>query len=187
MVEVEKRGGTLIFLDESGFSESPPIRRTWAPKGRTPVVISRGRNWQRMAAIGALAYRRDGRAARVFLCLHRGNVRSPQIVAFLRHLRRHVRGKVVLIWDGLNAHRSTETRTHIEKQRRWLKVVRLPAYAPELNPVEGLWAWVKQGRLANTAEGGLDAVADRVRDGARQGRGRPRVLEGFLAKAGLSL
>jgi len=114
-------------------------------------------------------------------------VRSAQIVGFLRHLRRHVKGKATLIWDGLNAHRSVETRRHIEKQSRWLRVVRLPAYAPELNPVEALWAWIKQGRLANIAERPVGELADRVRDGARQGRRRPRLLEGFLKKAGLSL
>jgi transposase len=183
---VEKRGGTLIFLDESGFSECPPLRRTWAPRGETPVVVSRGRSWQRMAAIGALAYR-HGEQPRVFLRLHLGTVHSAEIVDFLRHLRRHVRGRVTLIWDGLNAHRSATTRNHIEAQRRWLRVVRLPAYAPELNPVEALWAWLKQGRLANTAEIGIDRLADRMRGGTRAGRRRPRLLHAFLAKAGLSL
>jgi transposase len=139
-----------------------------------------------MAAIGALAYRR-GKRPRVFLRLHPGTVRSAEIVACLRHLRRHVRGPVTLIWDGLNAHRSAVTRDHIDAQRRWLRVVRLPAYAPELNPVEALWAWLKQGRLANTAEVGLDRLAERVRTGTRAGRKRPRLLEAFLAKAGLSL
>lgn len=187
MAAPEKRGGTLIFLDESGFSENPPLRRTWAPKGETPVVKTRGRYWRRMAAIGALAYRADGRRARVFLTLHPGNVRSAEIVAYLKHLRRHVRGRATLIWDGLNAHRSVETRTHIDAQRAWLRVVRLPAYAPELNPVEGLWAWLKQERLANVAEQGLERVATRARRGARAGRRRPDLLRGFLAKAGLSL
>ena len=151
------------------------------------MVRTRGRNWHRMAAIGALAYRTDGRRMRLFLRLHDGTVRSPEIVAFLRHLRRHVRGRALLIWDGLLSHRSAQTRDHIARQSRWLRVVRLPAYAPELNPVEGLWAWLKQERLANLAEVGLDRLAERVRDGARSGRRRPRLLEGFLAKAGLSL
>ncbi len=139
-----------------------------------------------MAAIGALAYRR-GERPRLFLRLHRDTVHSAEIVAYLRHVRRHVRGPVTLIWDGLNAHRSAETKDHIQAQRRWLRVVRLPAYAPELNPVEGLWAWLEQGRLANTAEIGLDRLARRMRAGAGAGRRRPRLLEGLLAKAGLSL
>lgn len=151
------------------------------------MVRGRGRSWHRMAAIGALAYRADGQKARLFLRIHDGTVRSPQIVEFLRHLRRHVRGRVVLIWDGLNAHRSAETKAHLARQRRWLLAVRLPGYAPELNPVEAFWAWLKQGRLANSAEPGLEEILDRVRSGTREGRRRPRLLHAFLAKAGLSL
>jgi transposase len=140
-----------------------------------------------MAAIGALAYRRDGRAPGLFLRLHRGTVKSAQIVGFVRHLRRHVRGRVVLIWDGLNAHRSAETRAYLDKQSRWLTVARLPAYSPDLNPVEALWAWLKQQRLANLPDEEIDVLAEKVRDGARAGRRRWRLLFGFLAKAGLSL
>jgi transposase len=179
--------GTLIFVDESGFSETAPLRRTWAPAGKTPVVVSRGRSWSRMAAIGALAYRQDARAPGLFLQLRKGTVRSAQIVRFVRHLRRHVRGRVVLIWDGLNAHRSKETREYLDAQRRWLTVVRLPAYAPDLNPVEALWAWLKQKTLANLPDEELEALAERFRGGARAGRRRWRLIFGFLAKAGLSL
>lgn len=140
-----------------------------------------------MSAIGALAYRADGSSARVFFRLQEGNVGTEEIIAFLRHLRRHVRGQVILIWDGLAAHRSRATREHIERHHRWLRVERLPAYAPELNPVEALWAWLKQGRLANVAEDGLQRLAHRVRRGVRNGRRRQGLLWAFLAKAGLAL
>jgi putative transposase len=140
-----------------------------------------------MSAIGALAYRPGRGPAGIFLQFHAGNVRSEQVVRFLRHLRRHVRGPVTLIWDGLHAHRSVETREHMEKQRRWLTVIRLPAYAPELNPVEALWAWLKQQRLANVPEEALELLANRVRRGVRAGRRRPDLLLGFLAKAGLPM
>ena len=143
--------------------------------------------WLRMSAIGALAYRSDGSSARVFFRLHRGNITSEETVAFLRHLRRHVRGSVVLIWDGLMAHRSRATRAYVERHSRWLRVERLPAYAPELNPVEALWAWLKHGRLANVADEGLGRLAQRVRRGIKCGRRRSSLLWAFLAKAGLSL
>ena len=64
---------------------------------------------------------------------------------------------------------------------------RLPAYAPELNPVEALWAWLKYGRLANVAEDGLERLAARVRRGVRNSRRRQALLWAFLAKAGLDL
>jgi transposase len=174
-------------VDESGFSDCPPLRRTWAPRGQTPVVRSRGRSWRRLAATGALLYRGDGRRARVLLRFFTGTVKSAETLTFLRHLRRHVRGKAILIWDGLGAHWSREVRDYIHAQRRWLTVVRLPAYAPDLNPVEGLWAWTKQGGFANTAPDDLDDIRQRARRTVARGRRRQPLLWAFLAKAGLSL
>jgi transposase len=137
--------------------------------------------------IGALAYRvRSPRRSRVFLMTHPGAIRSPQVVRFLRHLRRHIRGRVILLWDGLHAHRSLETRAYVEAQRSWLTVHRLPAYAPELNPVEGLWAWCKGTAAANLCPESLGPVRHQLRLGRRRLGRHPDRLRGFLHKAGLS-
>jgi transposase len=62
----------------------------------------------------------------------------------LEELHTHLAGqKVTLLWDGLPSHRSKKMKTYLASQRRWLVVERLPAYAPELNPVEKLWANLK--------------------------------------------
>jgi putative transposase len=139
-----------------------------------------------MSAIGALAYHSSGECARVFFRFVRGNVGQDQIVAFIRHLRRHVRGEIALIWDGLSSHWTSKVRRALRRSRR-ITAVRLPAYAPELNPVEAMWAWLKQGRLANVPEEELESLANRVRRGVRSGRRRPLLLCAFLAKAGLRL
>lgn len=118
---------------------------------------------------------------------HPGAIRSPQVVRFLRHLRRHIRGSVVLLWDGLHAHRSLETRAYVEAQDAWLTVHRLPAYAPELNPVEGLWAWLKGTAAANLCPDGLPPVRRELRLGRRRLIRHPDRLRGFLHKAGLSI
>lgn len=178
--------GTIVFIDESGFSEGPVIRRTWAPRGITPVLRAKCRSWKRASAIGALGYRVDRPRARVFLKLHDKEIRSEQVLRFLQHLRRHIRGKVLVLWDGLAAHRSILVRDWVERQS-WLQVERLPAYAPELNPVEGLWSWSKGKSLANVCSTTLDPVLDRVRGGIRKIRRRQNTLRGFLHKAGLSL
>jgi len=138
--------------------------------------------------IGALAYRaRAPQHARVFLMTHPGAIRSPQVVRFLKHLRRHIRGRVVLLWDGLHAHRSLETRAYVESQRAWLTVHRLPAYAPELNPVEGMWAWCKGTVAANLCPESLTPVRRQLRRGRRRLGHHPDRLWGFLHKAGLSI
>ncbi len=118
---------------------------------------------------------------------HLGAIRSPQVVRFLQHLRRHIRGPVVLLWDGLHAHRSLVTRAYIEAESAWLTVHRLPAYAPELNPVEGLWAWFKGTAAANLCPDGLAPVRRQLRLGRRRLGRHPDRLRGFLHKAGLSI
>ena len=175
----------FVFIDESGFSEGAVIRRTWAPRGQTPVLRPKLRSWRRASAIGAVGYRRSGQA-RIFLKLHRGEVRAKQVLQFLRHLLRHIPGKVIVLWDGLSAHRAVLVREWISGQAR-LRVVRLPAYAPELNPVEGLWAWAKGTLLANVCEDHLEPITERVRCGIRNARQRPALIWGFLEKAGLFL
>ncbi|MFH1679726.1 MAG: IS630 family transposase [Candidatus Eisenbacteria bacterium] len=178
-------GGTIVFVDESGFSEAPVIRRTWAPRGRTPVLRPRLRHWRRMSAIGALAYRSQGKKARVFLSLRSGPVVSEEVVRFLNHLARHVRGPAVIVWDRLNIHRSFLVRAWFAGHSRF-QVEFLPAYAPELNPVEGLWSWLKGSQLANVCEDSLDPILQLVRRGTRRVRRRPDLLQGFLEKSGLS-
>ena len=123
----------------------------------------------------------------MLLCLHDGPVRSAEVVRFLVHLRRRARARVTLIWDGLGAHPSGITKTHVERQRRRLRTARLLGYAPELNPVEGLWAWLQQRQLANGGDRDLTEITARVHVGLRAGRRRPGLLLGLLAKAGLTL
>lgn len=177
--------GTVVFVDETGFSERPPLRRTWGPRGETPVVAVRGRSWRRVSAIGALSYRLDGSESRVFLCMHDDTIRTAQVRHFVSHLHRYLKGPVLLIWDGLNAHRSAAVKQRIAEYE-W-QAERLPAYAPELNPVEGLWAWAKGTALANRGREDLGLLMDAVRRATRRVRRLPSVLGGLLAKARLSL
>jgi transposase len=177
--------GTVVFVDETGFSERPPLRRTWGPKGETPVVRQRGRSWRRVSAIGALAYPLDGGEPRVFLVPHEDNTRTPHVLRFLAHLRRHLEGRVLIVWDGLNAHRAPSVRRRLDEYG-W-QAERLPAYAPELNPVEGLWSWTKGTALVHRGQEALAILVDAVRRAIRRVRRRPSVLHGFLAKAGLFL
>jgi transposase len=174
-------------MDESGFSEGSVIRSTWAPRGQTPVLRTRNCSWRWMSAMGALAYSKDGRRARVLLQFQPGAVRTAAILRFLRHLRRHVHGRVVLLWDGVQPHRAAAVRDWITQNESWLTVERLPAYAPDLNPVEAMWAWLKGTALANVCEDTLGPVVRRARSAAANLRRKDLVIHGFLAKAGLSL
>jgi hypothetical protein len=118
------------------------VQRTWSPRGQTPLLKTPF-NWKRMSAIGAIALSPDRTRVRTCLRLHPGPIRAPQVIAFLRALRHHLRGKVLLVWDRLGVHRSRLVKEYLVSQRHWLEVEWLPAYAPELNPVEYLWGHLK--------------------------------------------
>lgn len=174
----------LVFLDESAFSQRPPIRATWAPRGKTPRVVEPF-NWQKRSGIGAGLAKPDGRRPRWLLALHHGSVRSAQGVRFRNALRQHRRRPVMLLWDGLPAHRSRITPQALAGHRDWLRVEPLPAYAPELNPVEQLWAHLDATTLANTPAEDLERLGRRVRGAVRRVHRRSALGRVFLRPTGL--
>jgi len=175
----------VVFEDETGVTERPPVRRTWAPKGETPV-LTHPYNWKKLSVAGAMAYRWDGRRCRFVFRTLRGNFKAPDIIAFLKTLKRYFRGKkVILVWDRLSGHKAKITRQYIATQRDWLTMEWLPSYAPDLNPTELVWGHGKGGELANQPIDDLDDVADALR---RAFRGvTTRLGLAFLRHAGLSL
>ncbi len=164
------------------------MRSTWAPRGKTPVLVHRHRNWQRISAAAVVGYRWDGRRARLYFQQRPGSYDAESLIAFLRQLRRHFYGqRVLLLWDGLPAHRSRSMRAYLEDQAHWLQVERLPAYAPELNPVEGLWANLKGTELANRCDLEISQTMTAADDGVQRIRSSQQLLFGFLGQTGLSL
>lgn len=141
--------------DESGISQRPAVRRTWAPRGETPVLIH-AFNWHKMSVSAALVYRWDGKRCRLFFQTTPDSYNTKKLIAFLKHLKRELRGQpCILIWDGLPAHKSTHMKVYLAGQRDWLIVERLPGYAPDLNPVEAVWGNVKGKELAKLCAGDL--------------------------------
>lgn len=180
-----RQGATIVFIDESGFSERPSVQGTWAPRGQTPVLSHRFGHWKNLSAIGGVAYSAHARRTRFFLTLVPGAVRSEHIIRFLKHLHQHHRGPVIVIWDGVNPHRSLATRGFVEGEQSWLTVVRLPAYAPELNPVEGSWSWFKRTVVGNFCPDGLGPLHRALRLARRRLTRQRPILIGFLHKSGL--
>jgi transposase len=171
-------------VDECGFSQRPNVRRTWAPKGQTPVIPG-NYNWKRLSASGGVAWRPDQDYTRLFLSLRPGALATEDAVEFLRNLRRHLRGPVVVIWDGLPAHRSRAVAAFAKTQSHWLRLERLPAYAPELNPVEYFWANLKNGATANYAPDYLSELEEHLQGATRRLRRRDHIGLGYIKHAGL--
>lgn len=178
----------LVFEDESGLSQQPVVRRTWAPRGQTPVLTHILNNWKRLSVAAALAFRWDGRRTRLYFQTQPGTYTTATLLPFLRGLKRHFRGRrIILLWDGLGAHTSRRMRQYVAGQRAWLTIERLPAYAPELNPVEPLWGNVKTRELANHCAPDLAALGRPLRAGLGRVRRHPTLALSFLRYAGLTL
>jgi transposase len=124
----------------------PSVVRTWGPRGHTPQL----RHWQRrdrISVISGISVSPRRHRLGLYYRWHHHNIREVEVVAFLRHLLRHLRGPVIVIWDQLRLHRGRQVAALCRRVPR-LHLELLPAYAPELNPDEGVWRLTKH-RLAN--------------------------------------
>ncbi len=149
-----------MFEDESGVSLLPSVRATWAPRGHTPVLKHRF-NWKRLSLAGALAYEPDGSDAHLVFQLRPGAYNDQSLIEFLTDLNElEQQRSVVLIWDGLPAHRSGAMRDWLASQRHWLQVEPLPGYAHDLNPIEQVWGNLKSTELRNLCSDTIHQVAD---------------------------
>lgn len=183
-----KNWAWIVFFDESGVSLKPVIRRTYAPRGQTPVLRHR-LNWKQASMAAALGYHAADAERGARLCFHLkpGSYDTAALITVLEEVKRFYAGEpVVLIWDGLGAHWSWAMRDWVAQQD-WLTVERLPAYAPELNPVELLWANLKTGELANFAGSHLTEVADATEAGINRVCDNEHLPWSFLAHIGLKI
>lgn len=176
-----------MFLDESGLLMSPWLRRTWSPCGQRPVLVQRTRHHQKVSVIAALVVSPRRRRVRLCFRLHPGlSVESSRVRAFLRQLACQIRGPAIVIWDRLQAHRSRLVRGFATRWPRF-QFEEFPPYAPELNPVEYGWCWLKTNPLANQAPQDALGLARLARHHARCLQHRPGLLWSFIEHSPLPL
>jgi transposase len=145
-------------------------------------------NWKRLSMAAALAYAPDRGDARIVFHTRAGAYNDQSLIEFLQALHDELDGaKVTLIWDGLPSHRSRRMQAWTRTQRRWLVVKRLPGYAPDLNPVEGLWGNIKGTELANLCADSIDEPAHAAHTGIDRVRADTDLAFAFLRHCGLSL
>jgi putative transposase len=142
----------LVLIDESGLLMAPLVRRTWAPRGQTPVLQQRGKHRERVSVAAALWWSPDrARLGLVHETLVNEYFNNQRTARFLEVLMREIPGRMIVLWDGGPMHKGDPIRECVERFRPRLSLERLPPYAPMLNPVERLWRWLKYGRFANFA------------------------------------
>jgi transposase len=136
-------------------------------------------NWNLLSAAAGVTW------WNIYFRLFPGTIGGPQVVEFLQHLLRHVRGKLLVIWDGLPAHRSRVVKDFLLQQSKRLEVEALPAYAPELNPVEYLWGYWKQHELPNFCPKNFGELSHHALRALRRMRRRPTLVAAFWKQAEL--
>jgi transposase len=134
-----------------------------------------------MSAIAGLSF------FNFYFQLLEGAVTSQQVIDFLGRLGRYLRRRLLIVWDGLSAHKSKVTRDSIASQEGRIAVEYLPGYAPELNPVEYIWSYWKQHELPNVCPKDMWELDAHSRAALRRMRRRPRLITAFWAQAELSL
>jgi putative transposase len=130
----------------------PNVRKTWAPVGHTPRLRHSYRR-DRVSVISALTVAPRRRRIGLYFDLCMRNIRGTEVITFLRQLLRHLRGEVVLLWDGGKIHRCRDVQAFLRRHSR-VHVHRFPSYAPELNPDEFVWTQAKS-ELSNLDHDGL--------------------------------
>ena len=168
----------IVFIDESGLSERPTRVRTWAPRGQTPVIQFHF-NWTHISVIAGLS------RTNFMFRLHEGSIKKELHVEFLKALRAHLKQRLLIIWDGLRAHRSKLVREYLDSTAGDIQMAFLPPYAPDLNPVEYLWAWLKRHALANFCPANLGALNTTARAKLKSAQRRPSIIAACWVQAGL--
>ena len=176
------------MLDESGYLLTPVVRRTYAPRGKTPVQPCWDRR-DRISAISTITVSPQRKLPGLYFTLlpDNQNAHGEDIVSFLRQLHRNIRGPLTLIWDRGNIHdRSAFVRKYLAKHPE-IVTEKFPAYAPELNPDEGVWAYTKYNRLANYAPPNTSALRVRLHTELARLRNRRDLLASFIQHTPLPL
>jgi hypothetical protein len=175
-----------VFLDESGFMLTPTVRRTLAPRGRTPIL----RSWDRHDRISALSAvtvspKRRRRGLYFHLLPDDANAHGEDTVAFLKQLRQHIPGAMTVLWDRSNIHdRSKVVRAYLAGHPE-IQTEKLPGYAPETNPDEMVWEHTKHGRLANFAPEDTAELRAVLTDEFDRIHRKPELLSAFIRHAGV--
>ena len=178
-------GFSLGYEDESGISEKPVVRKTWAIKGQTPTIASSG-SWKSLTMAGLLMFTPKGNNPRIFFRLQPGSMDEHDFIDFLKDIKTELkRKKLLLIWDGLPAHRSKLVTDYIKSQKSWLRVERYPAYAPELSPVELIWSPMKTKDLAHIPPKGLKHLKRLVHKSFRRIKADKKLIKNCLRKVGV--
>jgi transposase len=182
--EAWERQAHVVFLDESGFQLTPSVRRTLAPRGKTPIFEAWDRR-DRISAISAVTLSPvAGRPGLYFELLPANKtVHAEEVVAFLKELRRQLRGPFTVVWDRHQIHSKAAVVKAFLADHPDIVAEDFPRYAPDLNPDEWVWGWTKYGRLSNLAAWDTEELWDHIVNALFDLKFQPKLLHAFIKEA----
>jgi len=175
----EEQRTTVVWVDESAFYLLPLAVRTWAPRGQMPILRTRFSR-DHLSVISGITL-----TEQLYLEVQDHAYTAESVVIFLHHLLDQITGHVTVIWDGAPIHRSRVINQFLaEGAAKRLHLERLPGYAPDLNPDEGVWNYLKRVELANVCCHDLADLTAQVQQATQQVRAKPELLRACSRQCG---
>jgi transposase len=155
------------------------VVRTYAPVGQTPIIKCR-LTYDHLSTISGITPQ-----GKLYTMVQARSFKSPDVVRFLKHLLRHIPGKILVIWDGAPIHRSREVKDFLANGgRKRILLERLPGYAPELNPDEGIWNYLKRVELKNVTCRDLFHLRRELRKATKRLRQKRNIIRSCIRQTG---
>jgi transposase len=182
-----KIGAYLVFIDESGFMLAPIIRRTFAPRGKSPIIKVADPHG-RISVAGAITVSpvRKRLGFLYHLLRDNSNFHGDSIVEFLDEIYHRISKPIIVLWDGFSIHSSEPVTQYLEQHRR-ITVEEFPPHASELNPVDKVWFYVKYDRLSNYTPATLKELRRRMIQEFLALKHKSNVLTWCVLETGLDL
>jgi len=177
--KARQQGQTIVWVDEAGFYLLAGVVRTYAPRGQTPILhapLTR----DHLSAISGITAQ-----GRLLMMVQEQAFDGVAVVRFLKHLLHCIAGKVLIIWDGAPIHRDRAVKGFLATEAAGrLQLEQLPAYAPDLNPDEGVWDYLKGVELRNVSCHDLKELHHALLLAAARLRRKPALIRGFIKHYG---
>ncbi len=177
-----KEGRTILFADQSGFYLLPTVVRTYAPIGQTPI-LNEHLTHDHLSVMSGITLE-----GKLLMIEQDRAFKGPDVVRFLKHALCQIPGKLLVIWDGSPIHRSKAVKEFLaEGAASRVRLEQLPAYAPELNPDEGVFKHLKCVELKNLCCQDIAELRTELRKAKERLRHKVDVILGCIRQPGFEV
>jgi transposase len=170
----KRLGAKIFFLDEAGFQSDPTLGRTYGLKGQTPVVKTSGQR-QSLNVISAVNARGE-----FWAVTYTGKLNAESFVLFLQNFVRGRPDKVLLVVDGHPAHKAKLVKDYVQSLKGRLELHFLPPYAPDLNPDEFVWSYMKNNGVSKKPLKQNESLEKRIEEDLNKIGNNPKLVRSFF-------